>query len=279
MKILVATDAWHPQVNGVVRTLTMMAEAAKGFGVEVDFLTPQSFRTFALPSYPDLRLALPGPAADRKTDRGGAPRLHSYRDRRPDRVSGAALLPQARSALHHQLSHPLSRICFRALADSGRLGVGDAALVSQAEPGGDGGDAGAGERIAQPRLSQCRAVVARRRHRAVSSAPRRPLPAGAGIPVRRPRRGGKESRGVSRSRSARHQTDRRRRAGARVAGAQISGCGVSRRTARRGTGVDLCRRRRVRISRARPTPLASCCWRRSPVACRLQRFRSPARAT
>ena len=27
--ILVATDAWHPQVNGVVRTLTMMAEAAK----------------------------------------------------------------------------------------------------------------------------------------------------------------------------------------------------------------------------------------------------------
>ena len=62
MKILVATDAWHPQVNGVVRTLAMMAEAAKRLGVEVEFLTPQSFRTFALPSYRDLRLALPGPA-------------------------------------------------------------------------------------------------------------------------------------------------------------------------------------------------------------------------
>ena len=60
--ILVATDAWHPQVNGVVRTLTMMADAAKGFGVNVRFLTPQSFRTFAMPSYPDLRLALPTPA-------------------------------------------------------------------------------------------------------------------------------------------------------------------------------------------------------------------------
>ena len=60
--ILVATDAWHPQVNGVVRTLTAMAEAAKGFGVEVSFLTPQSFHTFAMPSYPDLRLALPYPA-------------------------------------------------------------------------------------------------------------------------------------------------------------------------------------------------------------------------
>jgi glycosyltransferase involved in cell wall biosynthesis len=46
----------------VVRTLTMMAEAAKGFGVDVSFLTPQSFRTVAMPSYPDLRLALPGPA-------------------------------------------------------------------------------------------------------------------------------------------------------------------------------------------------------------------------
>ncbi|MDB5654812.1 MAG: glycosyl transferase group 1, partial [Tardiphaga sp.] len=35
MRVLIAPDAWHPQVNGVVRTLTMMAEAAKGFGVEI----------------------------------------------------------------------------------------------------------------------------------------------------------------------------------------------------------------------------------------------------
>jgi glycosyltransferase involved in cell wall biosynthesis len=62
MRILVATDAWHPQVNGVVRTLAMMAEAAKALGVDVDFITPQSFRTIAMPSYPDMPLALPGPA-------------------------------------------------------------------------------------------------------------------------------------------------------------------------------------------------------------------------
>jgi glycosyltransferase involved in cell wall biosynthesis len=62
MKILVATDAWHPQVNGVVRTLTMMAQAARGLGAEVDFLTPDSFRTVAMPSYRDLRVALPRPA-------------------------------------------------------------------------------------------------------------------------------------------------------------------------------------------------------------------------
>ena len=48
MRILVATDAWHPQVNGVVRTLTKLADAAKGLGVEFAFLTPQSFRTLSL---------------------------------------------------------------------------------------------------------------------------------------------------------------------------------------------------------------------------------------
>jgi glycosyltransferase involved in cell wall biosynthesis len=59
MRILVATDAWHPQVNGVVRSLAMMAQAAKALGVDVSFLTPLSFRTFAMPSYRDLRVALP----------------------------------------------------------------------------------------------------------------------------------------------------------------------------------------------------------------------------
>jgi hypothetical protein len=42
-RILVATDAWHPQVNGVVRTLAATAEAARVLGVDVSFLTPQSF--------------------------------------------------------------------------------------------------------------------------------------------------------------------------------------------------------------------------------------------
>jgi len=61
MRILVATDAWHPQVNGVVRTLTMMADAAKTLGADVSFITPQSFPTVGLPSYPDLRVAIPRP--------------------------------------------------------------------------------------------------------------------------------------------------------------------------------------------------------------------------
>lgn len=62
MRILVATDAWHPQINGVVRTLTMMAEAATPLGADISFLTPQSFRTLTLPGYADIRLALPSPS-------------------------------------------------------------------------------------------------------------------------------------------------------------------------------------------------------------------------
>ena len=59
MRVLIATDAWHPQVNGVVRTLTSLARAAKGLGVDIEFLSPDGFRTFPLPTYPGLRLALP----------------------------------------------------------------------------------------------------------------------------------------------------------------------------------------------------------------------------
>jgi glycosyltransferase involved in cell wall biosynthesis len=59
MRVLIATDAWHPQVNGVVRTLTSLARTAKRLGVDIEFLSPDGFRTFPLPTYPGLRLALP----------------------------------------------------------------------------------------------------------------------------------------------------------------------------------------------------------------------------
>ena len=62
MRVLIATDAWHPQVNGVVRTLTSLAEATKSLGVTIEFLTPEGFRTVPLPTYANLRLAVPGNA-------------------------------------------------------------------------------------------------------------------------------------------------------------------------------------------------------------------------
>jgi glycosyltransferase involved in cell wall biosynthesis len=59
MRILIATDAWRPQVNGVVHTLEANAQAAKTLGADVVFLTPEGFWSVGLPSYPGIRLALP----------------------------------------------------------------------------------------------------------------------------------------------------------------------------------------------------------------------------
>ena len=59
MRILIATDAWHPQVNGVVRTLTSLARSAAVLGANVDFLTPDGFPSLPVPTYPGLRFALP----------------------------------------------------------------------------------------------------------------------------------------------------------------------------------------------------------------------------
>ena len=59
MRILIATDAWHPQVNGVVRTLTSLARSAAALGADVEFLTPEGFPSLALPTYPGLRVAWP----------------------------------------------------------------------------------------------------------------------------------------------------------------------------------------------------------------------------
>src|SRR5260370_24810506 len=59
MRILIATDAWHPKVNGVVRTLTWLARSASALGAEIDFLTPDGFPSVGVPTYPGLRVALP----------------------------------------------------------------------------------------------------------------------------------------------------------------------------------------------------------------------------
>jgi len=61
MRILVATDAWHPQINGVVRTLTTLAKAVRKRGPSIEFLTPDGFPSFELPTYPGMRCAIPGP--------------------------------------------------------------------------------------------------------------------------------------------------------------------------------------------------------------------------
>ena len=59
MRLLIATDAWHPQINGVVRTYERLAAELTRLDVDVAFLTPSDFRTIPCPTYPEIRLALP----------------------------------------------------------------------------------------------------------------------------------------------------------------------------------------------------------------------------
>lgn len=66
MKVLIATDAWHPQVNGVVSTYERLAAEVAKRDVELSFLTPQDFRTVPCPTYPEIRLAVTGPRAVRR---------------------------------------------------------------------------------------------------------------------------------------------------------------------------------------------------------------------
>jgi glycosyltransferase involved in cell wall biosynthesis len=61
MRIAVVTDAWAPQVNGVVRTLASVTAELRGLGHEVELVAPDRFRSFPCPTYPEIRLALAGP--------------------------------------------------------------------------------------------------------------------------------------------------------------------------------------------------------------------------
>ena len=77
MRLLIATDAWKPQVNGVVRSLEHIIEQAPDLGVEVRMLTPDEFRSIPMPGYPEIRLSLASAsAAARAMDAFHASHVH-----------------------------------------------------------------------------------------------------------------------------------------------------------------------------------------------------------
>ena len=75
MKVMIVTDAWSPQVNGVVRTLTTTRREMEAMGHQVDILSPLEFRTLPCPTYPDIRLSMfPRKAVNK--------RIREYADRK-----------------------------------------------------------------------------------------------------------------------------------------------------------------------------------------------------
>ena len=77
MRIMIVTDAWFPQTNGVVNTLAQTAAWLVRFGHEVTIAAPRDFRTVACPSYPEIRMAVrPMAALARKLQSFGPQAVH-----------------------------------------------------------------------------------------------------------------------------------------------------------------------------------------------------------
>lgn len=118
MRIALVTDAWAPQVNGVVRALSRTVAELEGLGHTVTVIAPEGFRTVPCPTYPEIRLALwpwrdvparldafapqaihiatEGPlglAARRHCRRRGLPFTTSYHTRFPEYVRARTGLP------------------------------------------------------------------------------------------------------------------------------------------------------------------------------------------
>ena len=98
MRILLVTDAWAPQVNGVVVTLRNTIAWLRRWGHEVEVLSPEGFRTMPMPTYPEIPLAiLPG--------RKVAQRI---RDVDPDAIHIATEGPLGTAARAYCIKHHLS---------------------------------------------------------------------------------------------------------------------------------------------------------------------------
>jgi glycosyltransferase involved in cell wall biosynthesis len=97
MKLLIATDAWSPQVNGVVTTLRNTLRELERAGHEVALITPNLFRTLPCPSYPEIRLAV---AARRRT--------------------GALIERYSPDAIHIDTEGPVGNAARRHCLDTGR---------------------------------------------------------------------------------------------------------------------------------------------------------------
>ncbi|MBS0320808.1 MAG: glycosyltransferase family 1 protein [Proteobacteria bacterium] len=97
MRILIATDAWLPQTNGVVTTLRNTLREIERLGHEAVLVTPAQFRSVRCPSYPEIRLAL-------------APRWHMR----------ALIERAAPDAVHIDTEGPVGLAARRACLDTGR---------------------------------------------------------------------------------------------------------------------------------------------------------------
>ncbi len=77
MRIAMVTDAWYPQINGVVRTLNRVREELAAGGHDFTVISPSDFKTFPCPTYPEIRLAVtPGREVSRLLEAAEPQAIH-----------------------------------------------------------------------------------------------------------------------------------------------------------------------------------------------------------
>ena len=140
MKIMLVTDAWHPQVNGVVRTLTRVIEECEAMGHTFEVVSPaDGFKTIPLPTYNEIQLAVGAKKAI-------VERFNSFE---PEAVHIATegTLGMAARAMCLKMKfpfttsyHTLSGICVCTFPCAAELGVFLHALVPPLFRSCDGGD-------------------------------------------------------------------------------------------------------------------------------------------
>ena len=274
MKVLVATDAWRPQVNGVVRTLGSLARAAAKLGVEIEFLSPDGFWTFPVPTYPGLRLAVP--RRKRIAERieaarpdaihvategpiGHAVRSYCIRNGRPFTTSYTTRFPEYISARSPIPAQWIYNVLRRFHAAATVTMVATPSLMTEL----------AGRGFANLGMwTRGVDVDLFRPDRAIDLDFPRPIFMTVGrVAVE------KNLPAFLVARSARHQSHHRRRAAGSGAQAPLSEREIPRpagqRHPRRASRGGRC----LRVPEPAPTRSASCSSRRSPAACPSPRFR------
>ena len=152
MRILLVTDAWTPQINGVVVTLQNTMRWLERWGHEVHVISPQGFRTFPMPTYPEIPLAImPGREVSRRIREFDPDAVHIATEG-PLGGAARAPLPEEQARVHDRVPHLLSRVREAALRRAARHHLRLDAALPCALLGGAGGHARIRELLEAPRI-------------------------------------------------------------------------------------------------------------------------------
>ena len=230
MRILIATDAWHPQVNGVVRTLTSLARAASRAGRRNRLPDPRGISLAGRSDLSGIAGGADQPARNR-TPGSRRPRRTPSISRPKARSAGRCAAIAAATSLRSRPPTPrASRNISRSARSFRRASATRCCGTFIRRQHDHGRDPFAAAGAWPARLQEARLLDPRRRHRSVQPGRSgRARFAAADLHDRRPRRGREEHRGVSVARPAGIQGRDRGRAAEGGAGAALSESPLPRR--------------------------------------------------